>query len=150
MKAAQSFLCARGRRSHRVLQSTGVHAHTSPRSLLPPACCLLDVAFTPNASSAHEPSDQTDFFPLCSQTPPIYWNQMHLFPQELPRRDGWAPSCNHRGGSSPLNPTLSEIGECSFPLLEVLSRHLLLSAARVALRVRSDALQTLPTSPGCV
>lgn len=110
MKATQSFPCVWGRRrSHR--GSAAGHRCAGTQEPLIPAYCLLNVA---NASNAHEPSDQTEFFALCSQTPLIYWNQMHLFPQELLSRDDWVPSCSHRSGSSPLNHTLSEIGECSF------------------------------------
>lgn len=86
MKATQSFLCAWGRRrSHRGSAAGHRCAGTQrPQEPTAPACCLLNALFPPNASNAHGPSDHTEVFPLCSQTPLIYWNQMHLFLQELP------------------------------------------------------------------
>ena len=140
MKATQSFLCAWGRRrSHRGSAAGHRCAGTQwPQEPTAPACCLLNALFPPNASNAHGPSDHTEVFPLCSQTPLIYWNQMHLFLQELPGtyQAGYLPAITEV--ADPLWITLCQKWvNAVFSPPAALSRHLLLSAASIALRVRT-------------
>lgn len=97
-------------------------------------CCRAQVCRHPAAPGTHSPSllpPQCAVSPKRQQCPwtvrshrgfsPVLSNPTYLlepdasFPAGTSRNiPGWVSSCNHRGGSSPLNHTLSEMGECSF------------------------------------